>query len=108
MKIELKMEFDSLKEMNEFLCKKQNIEISSQEIKFKEPQKGLFRKGKQMTQYELDTIADFYQKGHRIKEIAKSLGRSYNSINCVLWKMRKKGLRCRVQRSGKAVERSLS
>ena len=102
------MEFTSMKEMNEFLCKDKEITSGVPAMTFKEPQKGLFRKGKQMTQYELDTIADFYQKGHRIKEIAKSLGRSYNSINCVLWKMRKKGLKCRIQRAGKAVERSLS
>lgn len=102
MKYTLTCEFDSLKELQLFVCKK-DVEIENRDMsKVVIPR---HKRGK-WTQFEIDYIRNHY-RGMKAWQIGKAIGRTPTSIHTLLYKMYKEGLPKKNNRSKAVVSFTL-
>lgn len=99
MKVEIKMEFSSLEEVQQFLSNK-NIEVKSLGLPKVDP----MRNHKGWTQSEINYVVDNYLN-FKGREIAKSLCRSTGSVGQMILKLHRKGLlKRKINKAGKIKE----
>lgn len=94
--MELKISFNSINELKQQLHELVNSfdnQISGKPIvKYNEPQRTPIRQRKKWTQFDINTLVDFYNKNYKTKQIAKTLQRSAISCSTQLHLLFRKGL----------------
>lgn len=93
---ELQNKLNSLLQMHQVTVNQEN------HLHIEQPSKEPFRKGKQWTQYEIDSVKDWYQnKTFKAKEMGKALGRTPTSVSQLIHSLIKNGMPPRSHRAGK-------